>query len=304
MATLKTRLHLYCFESGTNPAYKAMVREIEANGDGRGHWMNSWGGDAKGAAGRFYGDGMNAASVEEVEIDLSHVFGNQWNESGEGGRRLFDWYEEYEPRGWRSGVKRGHWLEVTPEMSEARRLTLKCRYCGHQYGPYHDPLPEPAPVPGEVMFCARCLDSEHLKPDDLKLLRLSSVAAQEADGKGSVAELSESERAWLMPRYVARQTTGSDSRAKRARDRQRERVLEKFDEETAAATAERDGMLWLWNRGLSLDNVIYYSHTGKFSFGWRSPVSAEVEAELLKVVSEFPFPYEIKTAGGKKLEAY
>lgn len=188
-------------------------------------------------------------------------------------------------------------------MAEARRLTLKCRHCGHQYGPWHDPLPEPMPGPGLVLFCSRCLDSEYLEPKDLKLLRLSSVTDQEVNKRGTVAELTEQERAWLMPRYVTRQTTGHDSRSNQRRQKQRADVLKKFEEETAAATAERDGMLWLWDKGLSLDNVIYYSHTGKFSFGWRSPVSAEVESKLLDVISEFPFPYEIKTASGKKLEA-
>jgi hypothetical protein len=293
MATIRTRLHLYNFLSAKHPAYKAMCEAINANADGRGVWMNTWGGDTAKGGDKFYCGKTNEVVTVDVELDTAHVFGNQWNEAGEGGRRLFDWYEEYQPNR-NPDLKRGHWLEVTPEMAETRRLTLKCRYCGHQYGPHHDPLPNPLPGPGLALFCNRCLDSEYLKPDDLPLLRLSSVADQEADRKHTVQPLEGEERERLMARYVERQTTGTDSRAKRRRDKQRADVVSKYEKETAAALAERDGMLWLWDNGVSLDNVIYYPHTGKFSFGWRSEVAPEVESKLLDILCEFPFPYEIK----------
>jgi len=54
--------------------------------------------------------------------------------------------------------------------------------------------------------------------------------------------------------------------------------------------------------GIKIDNCIYYSHTDRFSFGWRSPVSAEVVSEILNVISEFPFLYEIKCDDGKTLQ--
>lgn len=65
--------------------------------------------------------------------------------------------------------------------------------------------------------------------------------------------------------------------------------------DTRNATTERDGKLWIWDHGFSLDNVIYYSHTGRFCFGWRQPVSDSVASKLLDVMSEFPFPYTIKS---------
>lgn len=276
MATFKATLHHYFYESGTHPGYKALKAAIKANSASRGHLMHSWGGTDH--------DSGKGNTSEVVEIETAHVFGNQWNTAD--GRRVFDWYLEYTEKDY----KRGHWLEITPELAEVRRETLKCGYCGCQYGPHHDPAPEKP-------FCAACLDSEYLKPDDLYLTRLAPVV--EVNGNDPKREpLTDAERAAVMPAYVARQTTGDDSRANLKRHRQRADVLQKFAKETAAATAERDGMLWLWDHGASLDNVIYYDHTQKFSFGWRSPVSLEVEAALLAILSEFPHSYEIKTARG------
>lgn len=72
-------------------------------------------------------------------------------------------------------------------------------------------------------------------------------------------------------------------------------MLSKYESEKRSNEIEKEGMLWLWDKGFSLDNVIYYSHTGKFGFGWRSPLSDVVASKLLDIISEFPFPYEIKS---------
>lgn len=279
MPNYRTKLHHYNFESGEHPGYKATVRAIEANADGRGHWMNSWGApDAK---------GRNRGNVtEEIEVETDCLFANQLNTAD--GRRVFDWYEEYR----QDGRKIGHWVEITSEIAEARRLTLKCGYCGHQYGPHHDSASDNG-------FCMACLDSEYLKADDLHMLRLQPVCDEWTNGKER-APLTDAERELLTPIYVRRQTTGADSRAKKKRDKQRAHVLEKFAKESAAIVEERDGMLWLWDHGVSLDNVIYYDHTRKFSFGWRSAVSAEVKSALLDLLCEFPFAYEIVAEGEKK----
>lgn len=280
MTTFKATLHHYNFPSAASPGYKAMCKRINANSEGRGHWMNSWGGD------RY--DSSKANTDEVVEIEAAHIFGNQWNTAD--GRRVFDWFEEYLPD---NSEKRGHWLEITPELAEVRRVTLSCGYCGKHYGPHHDAVPV-------TPFCTACLDSPHLKTEDLKLLRLCPVLEASASSQGR-AELTDEEKAELMPRYVERQTIGNDSRAKQRRDKERANILEKFAKETEAATDERDGMMWLWDHGISLDNVIYYSHTQVFSFGWRSPVSPEVKSRLLDLLSEFPFQYEIKPATGSTL---
>lgn len=285
---MKTLLHHYSFDVSKpdeKAAYEAMVARINANGiEGRGHWMHAIGGNKS-------GDG-NAGTTEEVEIETAHIYDNQWNTTD---RRVFDWYEEAIYNNGRENRtrKRGHWLEITAEMTAARMDAKKCGYCGHTYGPLHE-----MPVP-ENGFCIKCLDSAYLKEGELHLLRLLPLVGLQKREK-----LTDGESADLLPKYVSRQTTGHESRSKQKRDKQRDDVLEKFSKDTSDAITERDGMLWLWDRGFLLDNVILYSHTQKFCFGWRTGVSPSVESKLLDVMSEFPFTYEIKCADGRVLENY
>jgi hypothetical protein len=271
--TIKATLHHYAFESGQHPDYKEMIARIKANSDGRGSKMHCWGGDTK-------PDYSKADTSEVVEIETSYIFDNQANTAD--GRRIFDWYEEYR----HDHRKNGHWIEIPTELAELRRTTLKCGYCGKQYGPQHDT------IPGE--FCTACLDSPYLKTSDLYLLRLRPISV--ADFR--YPPLTEAEQAELMPRYIERQTIGKDSRAVQRREKQRANILAKYEKKITAETEERDGMLWLWNKGIDIENVIYYSHTRNFAFGWRSPVSSEVKSKLLDIISEFPFDYEIKAVDG------
>lgn len=282
---MKTTLHHYSFDISKpeqKKLYFAMVHEIESNGpEARGHKMHS-------ISDRF--KASKAGTSEPVEIETECVFDNQWNSTTD---RLFDWFEEAI---FRNGienktVKRGHWLEITPEMASLRTNTFKCGYCGKHYGPNHEEKPSDG-------FCRACLDNSYLTEDRLHLLRLLPlVGHQDRDN------LTKEELEHLMPLYVARQTTGKDSRAKAKRDKERADVLADYDSTTKAATIERDGFLWLWDHGMNLDNVIYYSHTGVFCFGWREPVSASVESAILDFISEFPFAYEIKSVNGVKKAA-
>lgn len=290
MATIKATLHHYQYPSGDHPEYKAMVREIEANADGRGHWMNSIH-DSRNDRTKPHG------TVETVEIETDHIFGNQWNTAD--GRRIFDWYEGIiYNNGSKGNCRFGHWLEISPELAELRRVTLACGYCGKHYGPYH----EPAPANG---FCDKCLDSPCLKESELHLLRLMPEAENIPNvytcDRTERAKLTEAEAAELKPLYVERQTIGTNSRAVAKRAKQRADIEHSYQVDTANAKAEHDGMLWLLDRGFDIENVIYYNHTGKFSFGWRSPVSAGVKSKLLDVLSEFPFDYEIISEDSKPL---
>jgi hypothetical protein len=280
---MKTKIHYYYFRLG-EPAEAKKWSELQAKllalgyGPGRHH---AWG-STTGPSDRN--------ETVEVEIEPACLFDNQWNTTTD---RVFDWYQYYEVN--RANLARGHWLELTDEMRAARAQTLKCGYCGKHYGPLHAPAPENG-------FCDACLDSPYLKEKDLPLLRLRSLD-QERSENGQYAnrpELTKAEREMLLPKYIERQTTGTDSRAKARRDKQRLDVLNEYEKDTARATTERDGKLWLWDKGIDLDNVIFYNHTGRFCFGWRSPVSAAVESKLLDVLSEFPFSYEIKSETGRK----
>jgi hypothetical protein len=67
---------------------------------------------------------------------------------------------------------------------------------------------------------------------------------------------------------------------------------------------ELQGQVWWIEHGIPIDNLIYYDHEagGLFCFGWRREVGPELLGRILEVISEFPYPYRIKTADGRTLE--
>jgi len=216
------------------------------------------------------------AGVYHVETDI--LFSNQYNTSE--GLRIFEKCSrliEHKGGEWRKGE--GYYIaRGIEELRAAQAERHVCGYCGAQYD-----LPKQT-------FCDKCLDSPYLKADELYLLRLMPVKGGIHGGERPA--LSEAERAELLPRYVERQTTGADSRAAERLRRQRADIAKKYDTKTKAAKTEHDGMIWLMDHGISVDNVIYYPHVNKFSFGWRSGLSAEVKAALETRLVKFPFTWE------------
>ena len=60
--------------------------------------------------------------------------------------------------------------------------------------------------------------------------------------------------------------------------------------------AEKKTTAYTWlldHKFRELDNVIYYSHTDKFCFGWREPYGADASV-LRESLEGFPFDYEVK----------
>lgn len=298
---MKTAIHFYCFDTddaNQAAAYDALRAELLAT-PGRGHCMD--------AAGDFrqHADQLDG---QTIDLETAHLFENQWNTApiegvSEKGLRVFDWAETA-----RSGranfmrgndfaplnIRRGHYLDITPEMATIRAETVQCGYCGKQQ-----------PAEDAPSFCGHCLDSPYLKEDNLRLLRLLPVAKSFG---GKRADLTDVERADLLPRFVTAQTTGANSRAAAAAVKARADAIAKANKAINSANVERDGILWLLDHGLSVSNVIYYSHTGRFSFGWRGALADSVTSQLLDKLTEFPFPYDIETDpagthGGRKLSA-
>src|SRR5690606_2275924 len=134
----------------------------------------------------------------------------------------------------------------------------------------------------------QCLDSPYLKETNLYLLRMLPVETWPIER----APLSDADREHLLPQYVERQTSGAHSRAVEARRKERERVQRNYRNAKGHAETEYRAYTWLLDRGFSLDNVIYYSHTGRFCFGRRDGgLSPAVKSKLLDVLSEFPYDY-------------
>ena len=283
-ATIGTTFHAYRFNL-KDPNEKILYEELAAKLEAQGlRCFETWGGK-----GKHY---MPELDGKHIELEPEFLFENQWNTApiegvSANGLRVFDWAQDYMERE-RAQVAQGHYLDQTAEMQEARRARFACGYCGKQYQA-RAWLPE---------FCTACLDSEYLKVSDLPLLRLRCVT-----NKAKREDLTPEERDRLLPAYKSAQLHGSTVRGRKRIAEKRARIEREYREKTAAAKTEHDGLLWLMDHGLSVHNVIFYSHTGRFCFGWRKPVEPEVQSEILDIISEFPFSYEIKCADGRTLSA-
>lgn len=281
MNTIKTKIHAYWFDirkTEDQNAYLLLVERLKAQGlkvfethGGKGHY-------------HF----VKPIDGKEIELETEHLFNNQWNTApigdSESGLRVFDWAQDY-PINFDKAIKRGHYLEQTPEMAEVRRNTVACGYCGFQ-----------TTAQRGYVFCPQCIGSEYLKASELNLTRMRAV-----DDESPRMPLTKAESEHLMPLYKEAQLHGNTERDKKRIAKQRADIEKKYRAATSHAKNEHDGLLWLMDRGIKIDNVIYYSHTDRFSFGWRSPVAKEIESAILDVISEFPFNYEIKTEDGRTL---
>jgi hypothetical protein len=229
----------------------------------------------------------NQLSGGIVELECDHLFDNQWNTTENSptnpSARIFDWYEAIYPN---KNIKAGHYLVITDEIRNIRHNVNKCGYCGAHYWNEKG-----------LVFCDQCLDSKYLQEGDLGLLRLVPVDS-EKKGRGI---LSDAERKHLLPLYMQAQTQATTIRQENKAIEKRKRIEKEYRDTINAATIEHDGMIWFLNRNINIDNCIYYKHTNKFCFGWRTAVSDNICSQLLDIISEFPFDYEIKCADGRKL---
>ena len=280
---MRTVVRHYCYDVAKPEeakAYDAMVKELKALG------LRDFGGwNGGGITGKHFCEHVRPLAGKAVDLDDRWLWDNQWNtgptETSDKGLRLFDWHEmKWDNR----DIREGYWLEQTPEMVAARADRHTCGYCGKQYTTAE--LPDGG-------FCAACLGSEYLKESELRLLRLRPVTA---GFRYKAPELSDAEFAVMIPRYVEAQSTATSARAKARAASDRERVIRERDAAKANAEDKAAGLLWLLDRGWPLSNVIYYYHTRRFCFGWRTPVTGAVKSKLLDLLCEFPHDYDIKDA--------
>ena len=279
---MKTKIFSYRFDTRNadeKEAYTAFIAEREAAGSSV---FCSWGG--KGSHWRAW-----AVGGRDITLETNRLYDNQWNTvpiegMSTSGYRVFDWAEDY-PIDFDARIKRGHYLVITDEMREVRINTVACGYCGKQ---------EPA-AKGNV-FCLHCMGSAYLDESRLHWTRMQSVAT-----KKDRALLSEAERAHLLPVWKEAQLKGTSDRSVKAAQKRRAEAEEKYKKAIAKAEAEHAGMVWLCDSGINTDNVIYYDHTGVFSFGWRKPIDASLVPDLLSALADFPATYEIKCADGTTL---
>lgn len=291
MTTIKTVIHSFYFNI-SKPEERAEWKKVQAERKASGVkvWTNNQNFSVSNAKAHKFSALVRSLDGTTVELQTDFITDDQWNTppiegKTENGLRLFDYVLDIWPN---ADIKSGYWLEQTEEMATIRRDTLKCGYCGHMEH-----------VSKGNTFCSACLGSAYLDVKTLPLLRLLP-AGQSFNGKRP--ELTEEEKAFLMPLYTEAQLKGTGERSTAYKIKQRADLLARRDKAIATATTEYDGFTKLLDMGVSIENVIYYNHTGRFSFGWRQALDAEVVSAILDVISEFPFPYEIKCADGRKLE--
>ena len=119
--TMKTTIHTYCFDI-SKPAEKAAYESLAASLRARGlKVFETWGGDS----GHYHP--FSASDGAEIELETSHLFGNQWNTApcmgSEKGWRVFDWAQDY-PINFSNNIKYMH-LRILREAGTRReRLHL------------------------------------------------------------------------------------------------------------------------------------------------------------------------------------
>ncbi len=74
----------------------------------------------------------------------------------------------------------------------------------------------------------------------------------------------------------------------------RAEIVKRTADKIAALKINEAGTLWLIDHGLETDNAIYYAHTGRWCFGWRTALTPSAISKWLDVLAEFPYDYDIK----------
>lgn len=271
-ATIPTVLHSYSFyinEPEGAAAWAALSAKLVAAG------LKCF--EASGGSFRME---WAAPEGSPVELETTCLFNNQWNTApvegvSENGLRVFDWALDYMPCN-NPNLKRGHWLEQTQAMRDARHNNVKCGYCGHMQ-PYSE----------TQTLCHHCAGSEYLTEKDFPLLRLRRIDAPDAR---KYPPLTEVETAELLAVVVPARAAAKVARLAKIRAE----IIANADKEIKDAQTERDAKLWLLDRGEEIDNVIFYTHTQRFCFGWRKGLTAAEHSHLCDLLCEFPYDYDFQ----------
>lgn len=222
------------------------------------------------------------------DLNPLNVFSNQFNATVSGkdkAERFFDCRIFYEPTpyGGRTLTRNGYICEPGPgydALNALRVAYLECGYCGARHEAHL----------GKT-WCDRCLSSQYLKPGDLPLLALHPLYEHNPNRSRAVPQ-------YLRKQYEAAQAVASKTRAdKMVRDK-----LQALEDRKTHADIEIAVLTTLGNHGLHVryfDNLIYYPHTGTFTFGWRTPLSDDEAKSVREALDSTGlssrYTFEIKT---------
>lgn len=209
---------------------------------------------------------------DEVTINPAHLFADQYNTIE--GFRVHDWYEEifWTNRGQRTSQKKGYYLTGEIEqLRQAKGNRYACNYCGKQYQKAEAPT-----------FCSRCVGFEYLTEDRLPMLIVRPIMEKWNGLDKAPADLVDLWRRIepeLKAQYEAANLVNLQKKA--------EHVLANARKKAAELMEEANMLSQLLTHGIDTDNLIYYSHTKRWCFGWHKPLSKkqiqETEARLRAV---------------------
>lgn len=218
----------------------------------------------------------------EIELATDFITNNQWNTSDSSknypSTRVFDWWENISPNA--RNYKHGHYLEITPEMIAIRRDTKKCGFCGTHY------------FLTEQAYCTACIGSEYLQESNLDLLQLLPAGSPGRTER----KLSDKDYAELQGLWLEAQTS---LRAQKL-EKFRLRIKQDHSDAIRKANIEYDGYLKLIQCNAPASEAIFYTHTEKFTFGWRSELDMKTAEAILSKIRKANFPYlvDCKVKGG------
>ena len=219
--------------------------------------------------------------VYHVELDT--VFSNQYN-TAEG----FRVFEKCSCLSTPSMKKlQGYYIsEGIDKIREYQKDLKVCGYCGKQY------------YKTEQTVCDKCLGREYLKENEIHLLKLVNVEESFNYNRKLTGKVYKD----TLIKYKDAQGLGKINRKKALKSKNRKNVASllpeaktKSKELIEEAKTKTAAYTWLLDNGLNiLNNVIYYTHTKRFCFGWLNPVDETTKSKLLDTLCEFPFDYDIK----------
>lgn len=105
---------------------------------------------------------------------------------------------------------------------------------------------------------------------------------------------------FYLPESIAKR---QEERVRLANEKIRNEVLKEYEEKVRKAKEQRDVMLYIFDNGLPIDNVIYYDHSKEVVFNWmeyRDKISKEQFDEFVNKLDYSRLPEGIKFYFGKK----
>jgi hypothetical protein len=189
------------------------------------------------------------------EIDTDFLFSNQYNTKS--GFRIFEWYEIIHEN---KNIKEGYYISKgMDKLREAQKSQGICGYCGARYNLNEQP---------KQTWCDKCLDSEFLTENDLCLLRILPVYPEPRRitlVPDNIKEL------WKEKKKIGDKKRSEIKIAKRIESLKKEIEEKKYELEITKKFIER---------GVDIDNMIYYSHINRFCWGWKDKIS-KTEADQI-----------------------